>query len=272
MTKLQLSLAEEEVIFLKAANDIIDGMVNYEMLALHGSTSVSSILFQTSTHQRLFNILLVDFLSLSDKRAPVQRSSFLGALSRITQDPQFDTSGSVAELKAATSACVNWLNHEAPVDVWFPSLDTEVELHLPRITYIKMCGNIAKHDLLRLIGVADDLIDALASAGVATDPEDALLALDDFYERFHTDVLNYHGSTIVQLLNDIRWGIHDYLTPEYHRSHTPLGGEPPAYRYQYPADVQNRFAQQRYWGLMNDIRRGPYLPRFETDPFLKLRY
>ena len=50
--------------------------------------------------------------------------------------------------------------------------------------------------------------------------EGALLALADFYERFHTDVLNYHGSTLVEFLNNIRWGIHYYLHPQYKQSMT----------------------------------------------------
>jgi hypothetical protein len=34
--------------------------------------------------------------------------------------------------------------------------------------------------------------------------------LDDFYERFHKDILNYHSSTIAEFLNNIRWGIYEY--------------------------------------------------------------
>src|SRR5215218_1142153 len=44
---------------------------------------------------------------------------------------------------------------------------------------------------------------------------DALLALADFYEKFHTDILNYHASTIAEFLNNIRWGIYEYLQPEF---------------------------------------------------------
>jgi hypothetical protein len=72
----------EEVLFLKAANGIIDLMVNREVLALHEATAGSSILFTTSTHQRLFNIWLVDFLSPTDPELPVESMSFLNALER----------------------------------------------------------------------------------------------------------------------------------------------------------------------------------------------
>jgi hypothetical protein len=75
-----LSNIEEEVVFLKAPKEIIDSMVNFEVLTLHGNDPDSSILFKTSIHQRFFNIVLVDFLSLTDKKAPVKRSTYLEAL------------------------------------------------------------------------------------------------------------------------------------------------------------------------------------------------
>ena len=69
---MKLSDIEEEVVFLKAIKEIIDSMVNFAMLTLHGSDPDASVLFETSIHQRFFNIILVDFLSRTDKKAPVK--------------------------------------------------------------------------------------------------------------------------------------------------------------------------------------------------------
>ena len=69
---MKLSDIEEEVVFLKAITEIIDSMVNFAMLTLHGSDPDASVLFETSIHQRFFNIILVDFLSRTDKKAPVK--------------------------------------------------------------------------------------------------------------------------------------------------------------------------------------------------------
>jgi hypothetical protein len=267
-----LNIIEEEVVFLKAANDGIASMVNCEMLTVHNDPSGSTILFASAEHQRSFNILLADFLSRTDRRAPVRRKSFLGALRHISTQPQFNATDSVGALRNATTAFVQWLEHSPVIEVWLPSIEKQVSIQVPRRTYLKMSGDIAKHDLLRLIGVAEELRNALQAAGIKVDQEDALLALDDFYERFHTDILNYHGSTLVEFLNDIRWGIQDYLTPEYRRSYTPEGGTPPMYRYDYPTGVRGKFARQRYWDLMNDVRAGPYFPRFVAHRSLKMRY
>ncbi len=97
-------------------------------------------------------------------------------------------------------------------------------------------------------------------------------SLEDFYERFHTDIFNYHGSTIAEFLNEIRWGIHEYLLPEFRRSYSPRGGDPPRYEYLYPDDVSTELGKALYWDLMNRIRGRPCLERFQVTRYLKQRY
>lgn len=53
---------EHEVVVLKLVWDLIDEMVNYEMFAGFESVEDVALMFNSSTHQRLFNILLLDFL------------------------------------------------------------------------------------------------------------------------------------------------------------------------------------------------------------------
>jgi hypothetical protein len=102
--------------------------------------------------------------------------------------------------------------------------------------------------------------------------EESLLALTDFYERFHTDILNYHSSTIAEFLNNIRWGIYEYMQPEFHRSIVWESGDPPKYRYIYPDAVTSRLAKECYWELMNEVRSAPYMRKFTVTKSLKLRY
>lgn len=269
---LSLTAIEEEVVFLKATLDAVDSMVNFELMSLHGVDPESSILFKTSTHQRLFNIALVDFLSRTDKRAPVRQSSYLGALRQISESPHFSVDESIAPLRAATSDFANWLEAEITVDVWFPSMQVQVPLRVPRVQYIKMTGDLSKHNFLRAVGVAEELQALLGKQGVPVDLDAALLALDDFYEWFHDHVLNCHSSTLAALLNELRWSIHDYLAPEFYRSIVWEGGDPPIYRFTYPPGVASRFGQDTYWALMNLVRSKPYMRRFEVSKWQKLRY
>jgi hypothetical protein len=269
---LELTAIEEEVAFLKAAFDAINSMVNFEILSLHGSDPESSILFATRTHLQFFNIALVDFLSRTDKKAPVRQSSYLGALRQIADSPAFSVNNSIAELRASTGDFVTWLEAEITVDVWFPSIELSKPLRVPRLQYIKMTGDISKHNLLRAVGVAEDLQKLLADQGVQIELDAALLALDDFYEWFHNHVLNYHGSILTEFLNNIRWGIYEYLRPEFAHSIVWESRGQPKYKYTFPQGVTSAFGRECYWELMNLVRSEPFMRKFRVARWQKLRY
>ena len=269
---LILTPVEEEVAFLKATNELIDSMVNFEMLSIYGSDPDSKLLFATRTHQRFFNIVLVDFLSRTDQRVPVRKTSYLSALRDIATQPNFSVDDSVTSFRLATNAFNDWLEQEITVDVWFPSIRLETSIQTPRHQYIKMCGDISKHNFLRSAGVAEKLQCILASQGTPIELDAAMLPLEDFYEWFHSHVLNYHSSTIAEFLNNIRWGIYEYLQPEFQRSIVWEAGDPPMYRFTYPATVVSGFGRQCYWNLLNEVRNPPYVRKFEVTKWLKLRY
>ena len=153
-----------------------------------------------------------------------------------------------------------------------PSIDKKTKLKISRFDFLKMTGDISKHNYFRAIGVAEDLKDILSKSGITVDINEALLALAEFYERFHTDILNYHSSTIAEFLNNIRWGIYDYLQPEFKKSIVWEGGHPPKYHYTYPKEIQSEFAKACYWELMNEVSSKPYMRKFKVNKWFKLRY
>lgn len=269
---MKLNKTEEEVILLSAINGMINSMVNFEILSLNGMDPDSSVMFATSTHQRFFNIVLVDFLSQTDNRAPIRQTTYLGALRSISETPSFNVSNSIEPLRSATQEFINWLKQEVEVDVWLPLVDKQTPLKIERLDFLKMSGNISKHNFLRSVGVAQRLKKTLEESGTPIEMDDALLSLGDFHSRFHTDILGYHASTIAEFLNNIRWGIFDYLQPEFRRSIVYDKDNPPAYRYTYPEGVSTKLAQECYWELMNDVRHEPYVRRFQVTRWLKLRY
>lgn len=271
-TRARLADTEAEVVLLKATTDLIDSMVNFELFDVMGTDPDSQIMFHGATHQRFFNIALVDFLSQTDRKAPISQTTYLGALRAICEHPSFDVGGSVQALRQASLAFTAWLEQKVTVDTWLPSISKQVPLTLTRISFLKACGNISKHNFLRLGNVAEEIIETLAASGVSITLDEAFLVLADFYERFHTDILNYHSSTIAEFLNNILWGVHEYLQPEYQRSLVKEGGDPPKYRFTYPPNVVNEFAKTCYWDLLNEVRRRPYVRRFRVKQWLKLRY
>jgi hypothetical protein len=153
----------------------------------------------------------------------------------ISEDPSFNVGDSVWPLREVTHGFIDWLDQEVKVDVWLPSIDTQTTLDISRKSFLKMCGNISKHNFLRSARVAEDLQKTLAASDISVTIEGSLLALADFYERFHTDILNYHSSTFAEFLNNLRWGIYEYLLPEFIRSIVWESGDPPKYQYSAPS-------------------------------------
>jgi len=247
-------------------------MVNFELMSLQGKDPDSSISFKSMTHRMFFNIILVDFLSCTDPKGPIKQTSYLGGLRKISESPCFDENNSIQHLKTATQEFKNWLEQEVEVDIWLPSIDKDTKVKITRFNFLKMTGDISKHNYLRAVGVAAELKGILAKSGDDVEIEEALLALAEFYERFHTDILGYHSSTIAEFLNNIRWGIYCYLQPEFKKSIVWKSSNPPKYRYTYPKDVTSDFAKACYWELMNDVRSEPYIRKFEVTKWLKLRY
>lgn len=269
---LKLTPVEEEGVYLRAALEAIDSMVNFAVMSLHGNDPDCAIRFETSIHQQYFNINLVDFLSRTDPRAPVAPMFYLAALKRVCAQPCLAQDGSERELLESTQEFVDWLEAEITVDVWFPTINFNAPLSIARLEYIKMTGDLSKHNHLRAVGVAERLQRLLSNQGMPVELHGALMALDSFYESFHDHVFSYHASTLAELLNNIRWGIHGYLRPEFTQS---IEREPKpslVYRYRYPDGVVSEFGKASYWGLMNFVRSEPCMRRFRVTRWQKLRY
>jgi hypothetical protein len=219
----------------------------------------------------LFNILLVDFLSQTDKRLRILPQSYLEALKAITERPSFNVDGSVELLRSATRDFAQWLDTEVEVEVWLPNINTETTLGITRSQFLRMCGNIAKHNFLRLNRVASQLRDALRKQHVEISIEEALLTLEDFYEQMR-GIFAYHSTTIAEFVNNLRWGIYVYLQPEFKRSFRRIPDDRWRYEFVYPVGLQVEFARQCYWNLMNHVRSEPYMGPFQGMKLLKLRY
>jgi hypothetical protein len=271
---MKFNNTEKEVIFLKAIKELIDDMVNYEVVKLLGDDPHSEIRFNSMTHQKYFNIILLDFLSCSDKKVLGEQLSYLGVLQAICQSPNFDKNNSINNLTISTKEFVKWLEQEVMVEkIWLPSINLETDLSIKRIEFIKICGNISKHNFSRLSGVVRELIEIFKRNRITLKDEDALLILGEFYEWFHADIFNYHSSAIAEFLNNIRWGIYEYLQHEFQQSIVYEGtDQPQRYHYTYPKEINNNFAKNCYWDLMNEVRSKPYMNKFQVTRYLKMRY
>jgi hypothetical protein len=246
-------------------------MVNHSLMVFLGPKENTTVLFHNAPHQQLFNVLLKDFLERVAPFLGENIGSQVELLNQVCDNPEFNSTGSVGSLKDAARALREWLRTEVSIKHRMPSLDREAVLRFTREEFIGICGTIAKHSLARLTLIAEKVSSILARSKVGVSQYDALLVLDDFYDRFHSDVLNYHTTTLAELLNNVRWGIQDYLSPEFRESLSQSPGQL-EYSYRYPTGIDTAFGKTFYWDLMNDVRRGPYVEKFVGDPVLKLRY
>ena len=269
---MQFVEIELEVITLKAINEAIDSMINHTVLELRGSDPDTEVWFHTATHHKFFSIMLVDFLSDLDEKLVGTKTSCLGILLEICDKPKFNLSESVTQLRDSVADLRSWLETEVTIPVWLSSIDKNLDLKILRFEFLRICGNISKHGFARLTKTSRELVLILKRNGVAIDEQDSLLILDDFYERFQPDILNYHGTTLCEMLNNIRWGIHEYLLPQYNFSIKHDPGDPTWYGYNIPDEINSKLGKTCYWDLMNEIRSGPPVNRFVGTRWLKLRY
>ena len=268
-TQHLLGKVETEVVVLVAIYELIDSIVHKGLLDLSERAEFSEVRFKDAVHAQYFNLVLVDLLSLTDKDGPVAQRSYIGSLAEICQNPSFNVGDSILQLRGATQSFRSWLQEEITVPkMWLPTLSLEIDLKICRIELLKIAGNICKHNVLRSVQTMRNFQKALADNGATVDLKQALLAINEVYDWLHTHKFVAQSNAIVEFLNNIRWGIRDYLAPEYARSKVddPVGI---GYSYNYPADITDDFARASYWDLMNKLRSQPYLPRFRVQHFWK---
>ncbi|CTQ56840.1 hypothetical protein LP7551_05404 [Roseibium album] len=280
---------EREAIILNSAWEMIDGMVNWAVFVKTDQVELSNLMFQTSGQARLFIILLGDFLSeirafkgepvpLGLKPVPsnVRPSdlTFLFHLRQVCADPKLG--GDTARLSEAVEAFASWLEGEfTATGVNLHAIDVVADLRVTRLRYVKMCGDIAKHNLARLATNVRHLRKLLEQAGHPISEQEAYLAVETFFEWFHGDIFMYHSSQIGEFLNNIRWAIYDYLQTEFRRSfHIPAKSTAkfPIYSYLMPAEINEPVAVAMYWDAMNRSRSQPYVQQFVIPNNMKQCY
>ncbi len=280
---------ERESIILNSAWEMIDGMVNWAMFVKNDRTEPTNLMFETSQHSQLFIILFGDFLSevrafkgdpvpLGLKTAPPNARpsdlTFIFHLRQVCADPKLGVDA--IDLGEQIEAFADWLEGDfvAP-GVNLHAINIVADLRVARYRYIKMCGDIAKHNLARLATNVRHLRKLLETDGHAVSEQDAYLAIENFFEWFHDDIFIYHSSQIAEFLNNIRWAIFEYLQPEFRRSwHLTENATPsfPMYSYHVPAEITEPVAQAMYWDVMNRARAKPWVHRFVVSDSLKRRY
>jgi hypothetical protein len=286
---MEFTKTEQEAIVLNAVWTMIDDMVNFAtFMPLGERTQNTNLMPRTDDSLRLFHLLLGDFLSPLNRRgnrglpfglSPPPRGArasdltFLFYLKRISDLPRLNAHSEA--LRKPVEAFAEWLEHASFVEkVWLPSIEVEVNLTIKRITWIKICADIGKHNFTRLEPNVAKIVRILAEHGEKIDEGMGYAVLPEFWQWFHTHLFAYHASTIAEFLNNIRWGIFNYLQSEFNRAYHPTGTATGATMYEFiiPKDIETSIARTMYWDLMNMARSKPYFPEFVVHRSLKQQF
>ena len=186
---------EREIIILNSAWEMINDMVNWSVFVKHDRVDQIIMRFSTGGHGRLFAILLTDFLSevRAFNRDPIPLGllvppsnarpadrTFLFHLRQVCTNPMLGED--VTELNDAVEKFAAWLETKfVAKGVNLTVIDIVADLRVTRYRYIKMCGDIGKHNLARLSANVGHLRDLLAASGHQVSEQDAYLAIQSFY-------------------------------------------------------------------------------------------
>ena len=164
----------------------------------------------------------------------------------------------------------NWLNGTFSDKIRFISIDKEYNIILDRYSLIYLCANYSKHTVSSLSSVCKIFMDKINIQGQIVEENDTFYLIKEFFENYNEKVLLYHSSVVAQYLNDIRWGIQNYLAKEYEESIQYK--EHGRYEYTMPKNITGNIDQYIYWELMNEIRQKPYIDKFNVNTYLRKRY
>jgi hypothetical protein len=264
------NVVESEVIGLCIAVEALDAMVNHTLFDLYDgqTTGESEVRYKSEVHQQLLTVLLLDFVRENGKKALTGvDGSCLDVIEAVCMTRSFEHDGSVAGLETPVQTLRAWLNKKMAVSLWLPTFGFTANLSIQRLEFLFTSGNQSKHNLSRLTGVSERIVKILSDNGYLVTWEKVLLGLDDFRVHYDENYLAYYGTWLAEMLNNVRWGVQDYLAQQYELSLKPL--EKGGYTYEYPKLVEHPIAREWYFRLMNRVRSGPCLKRFVGSGIFK---
>lgn len=265
--------AERETVGLCICLEALNNIANSALLALRDVSAYpgeAEVLFRDMAHRDLFLIRLLDFVKEhGSSQLTGIRGSCLEVLKEACTTRAFDVDGSITDLRTSVLALENWLGQRKSMTLWLPTLDINATLAISRLELLNIAGNHSKHNLARLTSVSREVAMILNDHGYSVPEEQIPLALDNFREHLAEDYFIYYSTWLAELLNNVCWGLQDYLRPTFARSYKAGPKGSLRYKYDFPHAIQQDIPREWFWRLMNNVRARPYLRRFIGAHYLK---
>ena len=262
---------EQESIGLSVCIEALNNIVNHSLVELRDVKKYPGeceVYFHDSVHRQLFLVRALDFVKeTGDKGLTGVKGSCLDVLKLICKTAYFNKDDSVTSLQNAVNELDEWVKYRSPLTFWLPDLDINARLNVSRLELLHISGNYSKHNLSRLTRVSKSFHKILGDNGYKVELESIPFAIDYFCEHLSDNYFIYYCSWITELLNNLRWAIHDYLCPTFNESVIKKDGF--HYTYSFPPEIDSEMGRRWYWGMMNGVLTKPYLKRFEAAHYLK---
>lgn len=264
---------EQETVGLSVCISALNNIVNHALVELREVKKYPGeceVYFHSNIHQQLFLLRALDFVKENgDKNLTGVKGSCVDVLKTACQSASFDKNGSINDLRRATEQLDEWLKYQSSATFWLPDLDKNVTLNVSRLELLHISGNQSKHNISRLTGVSKKFQEILRRNEYTIELSAVPFVIDYFYEHLSDNYFIYYGTWLTELLNNVRWGIREYLYPCFQETMIRKGEF--RYTYRFPEGINDETSKKWYWEMMNGVLTDPYLKRFAGAHYLKDR-
>jgi len=200
-----------EAVILHENKEAFVAIINKELYLVAGKQPDQNIHFHSQSCFDLFCIHVFELLAENTVELPsgtLQLSVFSGA--RWLVDRHGDA-WDPTEFIDAFDRLDAWLKEKPKFSFWCGDISKQIEFSLSRRKVLRFAQLLSKHNLFRLTGVLDELLEICNKYGNDINDHEILHLLDPFTEELKSNRIIYHSSYVVEMLHDYFTALNDFI-------------------------------------------------------------
>lgn len=200
-----------EAVILHENKDAFAAIINKDLYLVAGKPPDQNIYFHTHSCFDLFCIHVFELLAENTVELPsgkLQLSVFSGARWLVERHKDAWDSAEFIEAYERLDA---WLQEKPIFSFWCGDISKQIEFNLSRRKVLRFAQLLSKHNLFRLTGVLDELLEICNKAGNEIKEHEILHLLDPFTEELKTNRIVYHSTYLVEMLHDYFTALNDFI-------------------------------------------------------------
>jgi hypothetical protein len=200
-----------EAVILHENKDAFAAIINKELYLVAGKPPEQNIFFHSQSCFDLFCIHAFELLSENTIELPsrsLKLSAFSGAKWLVDRHTFAWDSAKFIDAYERLDA---WLKEKPKFSFWCGDISKQIEFKLSRRKALRFAQLLSKHNLFRLTGLLDELLDICNRAGNDVKEHEILHVLDPFAEELKTNRIVYHSSYLVEMLHDYFTALNQFI-------------------------------------------------------------